>query len=135
MDILAAMFAYLVCLAGIVAGLVMSFVVFFSPPGEFSSAPATNAIAMVAGPSRASAAPISSVKAVAKTATKLDGPNKPVAAATAKPAIVSPVAIDAQQKPLFSQTHSRRLAEKARARQLAFREHSSFESRFLHFDD
>ena len=48
MDILAAMFAYLVCLAGIVTGLVMSFVVFFSPPGEFSSAPATNAIAMVA---------------------------------------------------------------------------------------
>ncbi len=133
MDILAAMFAYLACLAGIVAGLVTSFVVFFSPPGEFSSAPATNAIAMVAGPSRATAAPISSVRAVAKTATKLDGSNKQFAAA--KPAIVSPVASDAQQKPLFSQAHSRRLAQKARARQLAYREHSSFESRFLHFDD
>lgn len=132
MDILAAMFAYLACLAGIVAGLVTSFVVFFSPPGEFSSAPATNAIAMVAGPSRATAAPISSVRAVAKTATKLDGSNKQFAAA--KLAIL-PVASDAQQKPLFSQAHSRRLAEKARARQLAYREHSSFESRFLHFDD
>lgn len=134
MDILAAMFAYLVCVAGIVAGLVMSFVVFFAPPGEFSPPP-TQAIAMVARPSHISAAPVSPVKTVAKTVATLGGSNKRIAAATATPTAVPPVAIDAQQKPLFSPTHSRRLAEKARARQLAYREHSSFESRFLHFDN
>ena len=39
MDILAAMFAYLVCVTGIVTGLAMSFVVFFSAPGQFSAPP------------------------------------------------------------------------------------------------
>lgn len=131
MDILAAMLAYLVCVTGIVGGLVMSFVIYFSPPGEFSPPPA-RAIAMLAQPSHAAAAPVSPGKTVAK----MDASSKRVAATAANPTAVSPVvAIDAQQKPLFSPTHSRRLAEKARARQLAYREHSSFESRFLHFDD
>ncbi|MFZ0524098.1 MAG: hypothetical protein WA776_10065 [Xanthobacteraceae bacterium] len=131
MDILAAMFAYIGCLAGIVAGLVMSFVVFFSAPGEFSRPPA-QAIAMVARqPSQAAAAPVSAVKTVAKA----DRSSKQIAAASATPAAVPPVAFDAQQKPLISQAHLHRIAQKQRARQLAYREHSSFESRFLHFDD
>lgn len=130
MDILAAMFAYLVCIAGIAAGLVISFVVFFSTPGEFS-APQTHPVALVARPSHATAAPVSPIRTVAK----VGGSNKSSAAAAAKPTAVPPVALDAQQKPLFSQGRLRRLAEKERARQLAYREHSSFESRFLHFDD
>ncbi len=129
MDILAAIFAYLVCIAGIVTGLAMSFVVFFSAPAEFSAP--THAIAMVARPGHDTAARVSP----AKTVAKVSGPNKPIAAATATPTAVPPVAIDARQKPLFSQAHLHRLAEKERARQLAYRERSSFESRFLHFDD
>ena len=69
MDILAAMFAYLVCIAGLVTGLVMSFVVFFSAPGEFSAPPA-NAIAMAAtpnlSPNYGSPASAPSLKTIAK---------------------------------------------------------------------
>jgi hypothetical protein len=138
MDILAAMFAYLVCIAGLVTGLVMSFVVFFSAPGEFS-APPTNAIAMVAGPSlRPSQSPQHGLPAAAssvKTIAKISRSDGQIAAASAKPAAAAPIAGDARQKPLFSQAHLRRLAEKERAKQLAYRERSSFETRFLHFDD
>ena len=136
MDILAAMFAYLVCIAGLVTGLVMSFVVFFAAPGAFS-APPTDAIAMVAGPnlspsqspSLGSPSSASSAKTIAKI-SRSDGQM-----AAAMPAADAPVAIDARQKPLFTQAHFRRLAEKQRAKQLAYRERSSFETRFLHFDD
>ena len=136
MDILAAMFAYLVCIAGLVTGLVMSFVVFFAAPGAFS-APPTDAIAMVAGanlspsqsPNHGSPSSASSAKTIAKIG-RSDGQM-----AAAMPAADAPVAIDARQKPLFTQAHFRRLAEKERAKQLAYRERSSFETRFLHFDD
>jgi hypothetical protein len=140
MDILAAMFAYLVCIAGLVTGLVMSFMIFFAAPGAFS-APPTDAIAMVAGPTLSpnlspSQSPIhgspssaSSAKTIAKV-SRSDGQM-----AAAMPAADAPVAIDARQKPLFTQAHFRRLAEKERAKQLAYRERSSFETRFLHFDD
>ncbi len=132
MDILAAMFAYLVCIAGLVTGLVMSFVVFFSAPGEFSAPPA-NAIAMAAtpnlSPNYGSPASAPSLKTIAKI-SRSDGQS-----VAAVPAADSPVAIDARQKPLFTRAHFRRLAEKERAKQLAYRERSSFETRFLHFDD
>jgi|GEM_PF-4426170 len=132
MDILAAMFAYLVCITGIVTGLVMSAVVFFSAPGQFSAPPA-QAIAMAARPN-----PVGSSRAspVATTA-KLNRTGKQIASAGVKAKAVPPrtIAIDVRQKPLFSQAHLRRLAEKERARQLAYRERSSFETRFLHYDD
>jgi hypothetical protein len=130
------MFAYLVCTTGIVTGLVMSFVVFFSAPGTFSAAH-TETIAMVArpnlspsqSPNHGPPAPAASVKTIAKI-SRSDGQF-----AAAVPAADSPVAIDARQKPLFTPAHFRRLAEKERAKQLAYRERSSFETRFLHFDD
>jgi hypothetical protein len=135
MDILAAMFAYLVCIAGVITGLVMSFVVFFSPPGAFSGPP-TEAIAMVARANPPSSnhgapAPASPVKTIAKISRS----DEQLAAASPPPAADTPVAADARQKPLFSPSHQRRLAEKQRAKQLASGERSSFESRFLHFDD
>lgn len=132
MDILAAMFAYLVCVTGIVTGLAMSFVVFFSAPGQFS-APPTQAIAMAAMQRPVKTAPASPVETMAKT----EHADKQIAAAAAKArAVPTPtIAIDARQKPLFSQARSRRLAEKERARQLAYRGRSSFETRFLHYDD
>ena len=45
------------------------------------------------------------------------------------------VAIDARQKPLLSNAQLRRLADQERAKRLAYRERSSFETRFLHYDD
>ena len=137
MDILAAMFAYLVCIAGLVTGLVMSFVVFFAAPGAFS-APPTDAIAMVAGPNLSPNQPSPnhgspSSASSAQTIAKIGRSDGQMAAAM--PAADAPVAIDARQKPLFTQAHFRRLAEKERAKQLAYRERSSFETRFLHFDD
>jgi len=125
MDILAAMFAYLVGVAGILGGLALSFVLFFSPPGQISPTP-TRAVAMAARSDHAAPAPVSTV-------AKVRASHKPIAAA--KLPNGSLVAIDARQKPLNSQARLRRLAEKQRARQLAYREHSSFETRFLHFDD
>jgi hypothetical protein len=69
----------------------------------------------------------------AKTIVKISRSDGQMAAAM--PAADAPVAVDARQKPLFTQAHFRRLAEKERAKQLAYRERSSFETRFLHFDD
>ena len=63
-----------------------------------------------------------------------DQQNATVAAA-AKAVPPPTIALDARQKPLVSQTHLRRLAEKERERQLAYRERPSFETRFLHYDD
>jgi hypothetical protein len=132
MDILAAMFAYLVCVAGIVAGLTMSFVVFFSAPGQFSAPPA-QAIAMVVTQRPVKTAPMSPLKTIAKTESA--GQQVAVAAAAARAVPPPAIAVDARQKPLFSQAHLRRLAEKERQRQLAYRERPSFETRFLHYDD
>src|SRR5580693_8151736 len=117
MDILAAMFAYLVCIAGLVTGLVMSFVVFFAAPGAFS-APPTDAIAMVAGPNLSpNQSPNHGSPSSAKTIAKISRSDGQMAAAM--PAADAPVAVDARQKPLFTQAHFRRLAEKERAEQLA----------------
>jgi hypothetical protein len=132
MDILASMLAYLACVTGIVAGLAVSFVVFFSTPGEFS-APPPQAIAMAATLRPIETARASPVETIAKP-EPADQQNAAVAA-EAKAVPPPAIALDARQKPLFSQAHLRRLAEKERERQLAYRERPSFETRFLHYDD
>ncbi len=45
------------------------------------------------------------------------------------------VAADAQQKPFLTAHRMRQLAERQRERHVAFRERSSFEARFLGYDD
>jgi hypothetical protein len=136
MDILASMFAYLVCVTGLVAGLAMSFVIFFSAPGQFASAP-SQAIVLAARSSHGDAVKISPVNKVSpvKTIAGIGASDRQTAAAELKPIEPPTIAIDARQKPLASHAVSRRLAERARAKQLASRERSSFETRFLHFDD
>jgi hypothetical protein len=135
MDILASMFAYVVCMTGLLTGLIMSFVVFFSTPSQQAQAP-TGAIAMVATPSSTTAvkqfaATELPVKTVAK-AQQMERSETVVANAAAAQVAV---ALDARQKSLSSPNRMRRLAEKERARHLAYRERSSFEARFLHYDD
>ncbi|MGB7077845.1 MAG: hypothetical protein WBD53_11715 [Xanthobacteraceae bacterium] len=123
MDIISSMLAYVVCMAGLLTGLVMSFVVFFSPPGAQPTTP-TQAIAMVAKPSANDTAKASPVETVARART---------IAAVAAPQ--SAVAVDARQKPLLTAHRIRQLAERQRERHVAFRERLSFEARFLGYDD
>ncbi len=132
MDILASMFAYLVCVTGIVTGLVMSFVVFFSTPDPQS--PTTGrVIAMLA---KSSSIQTTRTSAETPTAT-IEQRDEHVASGAAKAEAMPPmaIAIVARQKPLFSKIHLGRLAAKERARHLAYRERSSFETRFLGYDD
>ena len=134
MDILAAMFAYLVCIAGLVTGLVMSFVVFFSAPGDILGAADRRHSdgGKTEQPEPANTALRHPLRQPRRSPRSADPTGRSLPRRTAAD---SPVAIDARQKPLFSQAHFRRLAEKERAKQLAYRERSSFETRFLHFDD
>jgi len=133
MDIIASMLAYVVCMTGLVTGLVMSFVVFFSAPGQQAPAPARAAVM-----TRPGSAPINKLALKEFPVTPVGSSHqakerqRPASDAAAAGAAVAP---DAQQKPLSSQSRLRRLAEKERARQLAYRERSSFEARFLHYDD
>jgi hypothetical protein len=128
MDILASMLAYLVCVCGIVTGLALSFAVYFGPVQQ--TATPGHVIAMVAEASAPQMARASTIKPAGGAE-----PAERKVAAKAKPDAVPMIAIDARQKPLFSQSRLRRLAAQQRARHLAYRERSSFESRFLHYDD
>lgn len=140
MDILASIFAYLVCVTGLVTGLVMSFVVVFSAPNPQSPLP-RHASAMVAKLSVAGtkASPVQTI-AEQKTAYAKQKnayiASTGAAAKTVPPKTARPVTIaaDARQRPL-PQAQLRRWAERERAKHLASRERSSFETRFLHYDD
>lgn len=117
MDILAAMLAYLVSVTAMVGAVVISFVVFFSSPqSSLPLLPAQQAEATVATPD-----PVTTIAAAAVPAA---GASEPVK-----------IAADVRQKHLLSTRQLRRLADKQRARRLAFRESSSFEARFLHYAD
>ncbi len=132
MDILASVLAYLVCVTGVVTGLVMSFMVLLSVAGLQSLLP-QQSVAMLTKPAMVETARSSPVTTIAK----IKQTNNRVGAAAAAAESASPVTVaaDARQKSLFSQARLRRLAEKERARHLALRERSSFETRFLRYDD
>jgi len=140
MDIIASIFAYLVCMTGIVTGLVLSLVVFFSDPNSQSAMPGQLA-AMAAMPSAGKTPGKTVVGRIAnnkQTDAQLQlkvqaNAHVPPAAKADTPQAA--IAIDARQKQLFSKSQRRRLAERARARHLAYRDRSSFETRFLHYDD
>ena len=68
-----------------------------------------------------------------RQATGRQAPGAGAATAASVPPV--DIAVDARQQPLMSNAQLRRLADKERARRLAYREGSSFETRFLHYDD
>jgi len=125
MDIIASILAYVVCMTGLVTGLIMSFVVFFSAPGGQPGAP-IQAVAMAAKPSANEMAKASPVEKAFPVVT---------VARARTAALKAAVALDAQQKPLLTPHRMRQLAERERERHLAFRERSSFEARFLGYED
>jgi hypothetical protein len=124
MDILASMLAYLVSVTGIIAALAISFVVYFSPPDQQPE----NVVAAAKPPLFDMAAP-AEIKGLKQT--DLRAASK---AEQAKPALPA-VALDAQQKPQTSPAQLRLLADKDRAKRLAYRANTDFETRFLHYDD
>lgn len=112
MDIVAAIFAYLVGVAGVVGALVISFVIFFSPSQAQLPLPAPPPAAMLASPD-----PVTTI------------------AAARSPESRAKIAADVRQKSALSRGQLRHLSEKERARRLVLREGSSFEDRFLNYAD
>ena len=142
MDILASIFAYLVCVTGLVGTLVISFVIFFSPPKLHgpASLPAVALVAKALPGEAAKASPVTTIAGIKQTEERDPAAFTTGRPDTAKAFATEPnrsraIADDVRQKPLHSRTHLRRLADKARAKHLAYRERSSFEARFLGFDD
>jgi len=127
------MLGYLVCVAGLVTGLAMSFMAVFAAPAQQAPLP-RHAVAMVGKPGPVVTTAAAAV-ATAIAATGQTGRHAVAIAARAATIPPPPIAIDARQKPLLSRTTMRRLAERERAKHLAYRERSSFEMRFLHYDD
>ena len=135
MDILAAMLAYLVSVSVIVGGLAISCVAFFATPDRPPAMPA-QAVAMVTEQHVVTTVARAKPPAMREPIDKRPVDKHPVpgaAKAASEPRI--DVAIDARQKPLLSNAQLRRLADRERAKRLAYRERSSFETRFLHYDD
>jgi hypothetical protein len=127
MDILAAMLAYVVSIAGIIAALAISFVVYFSAADQQPPMPA-NVVAATKQPLFDMAAP-AEIRGLKQT--DLRAASK---AEQAKPSLPA-VALDAQQKPQTSRAQLRLLVDKDRAKRLASRANTDFETRFLHYDD
>lgn len=126
MDIIASILAYLVSITGIFAAMAIAFIIYFVPPDQ--QMPEANGAA-TAQPRLVDMATPSEIKGIKKTDLRAES-----RAERAKP-VPPVVALDAQQKPQTSPAQLRRLAEKDRAKRLAERANTDFETRFLHFED
>jgi hypothetical protein len=147
MDILASMLAYLGCVTGIVAALVMSFFVFFSTPDQPAVPKHTVALASKASASRPgeSKVAMSSATATAADATpasKLGPKIGPMAAGVAsgapKAETVPQAASAAHLRPraqIGRAQYLRRLVQEERARRWAYQQDPDFDSRFLGYAD
>ena len=144
MDILAPIFAYLTCVAGIIGAFVVSFVVVFSAPNQSVNPQPNTAIAS------ASSAKTTTLVEAKNTAVKSGQSDKlavnytvnttqkrdaaPQAAATPlSPGEISQklAAIDAHQKSKISRVQWRQMVQQERSRRVA----SDFETRFLGYAD
>lgn len=126
MDILGSMLAYLGCVAGIVGALVISFIVYFSPPAHSTNI--KHAIAMVARPSVAKADQRTHIVTIVAQSTTTPQ------TATAPP----PTAVAASARPKAQSSRAqamRRLVEEERAKRWAYQQDPDFETRFLGYAD
>jgi hypothetical protein len=123
MDILASMLAYLVSVAGIIAALVASFVIYFATLDQQPPVPPMHVASAITRPSLVDVASVAELKKASVI--------KPTEADAAPP----PIAPDAQQRPSMSRAQLMRLARLQRAQRLAYRQSADFETRFLHYDD
>jgi hypothetical protein len=127
MDILAAMLAYLGCVGGVIGALVISFMVYFSPPSDQTilvkqSAATAQQIMSKASASRQASTDAQQPDRVATTLAQNVTPPKPGAS--------SPAQVQAMRA-----QYVRRLAQEGRARRWAYQQDPSFENRFLGYAD
>ena len=144
MDVLAPIFAYLTCVAGIIGAFVVSFVVVFSAPNQ-SVIPQPNAAIASASPAktttlaeakntvvRSGQSDKLAVNYTVNSTQKRDATPQ-AAAAPPSPGAVSQklAAIDARQKSKISRAQWRQMVSQERSRRVA----SDFETRFLGYAD
>ncbi|HUC50128.1 MAG TPA: hypothetical protein VMA30_12140 [Xanthobacteraceae bacterium] len=154
MDILAPVFAYLTCVAGIIGALVVSFFVVFSAPKQPVMADRSEMIASV---NATKSAPLADLKKPVLRDAAADNPAvnhvSPAtqkreeapqrAAAQAAPAQTSGPAIASQKlaagnlrpKSKITRAQWREMVQQERSRRLAYRQNADFESRFLGYAD
>ncbi len=151
MDILAPVFAYLTCVAGIIGAFAVSFFVVFSAPNGAAipqHSPAvvsvttskTDMLADAKSPVLKTApADNSAVNHVAATTQKREVtlPTKapPQAVAGQVTAAQKLTAFDARPKSKISRAQWREMVVQERSRRLAYQQNSDFESRFLGYAD
>ena len=132
MDILASMFAYVAGIGALVAGLAVSFFVFFAVPQE--------PIQTQAGPQTASAMlvrPSTANKPVTVDPHAKQSASHSEEHAAALPSAAQPTAYgrDFRHKHITSAVQARQLVQEKRARRWAYQQNSSFNSRFLGYAD
>jgi hypothetical protein len=143
MDILAPIFAYLTCVAGIVGAFVVSFVVVFSTPEQpalpqhgaamVSASPLKTAALAEAGKPAAKDGPADklAVNYVSNTQKREAAPQ----AAAAPTASQKLAAIDARQKTKISRAQWRQIVGQERSKRLAYQQGADYETRFLGYAD
>jgi hypothetical protein len=155
MDILAPVFAYLTCVAGILGAFVVAFNIVVSPPNHAALEPRNEPLASVTATKsapltdlkkRSAAADSPAINHAASTTQKREEAPQPPPARTASAQgssrVVSPAA--ATQNLAASQLHAkskitraqwREMVQQERKRRLAFQQNADFESRFLGYAD
>jgi hypothetical protein len=151
MDILAPVFAYLTCVAGIIGAFVVSFFIVFSAPnGAVIPEHDTAVVSATASKSdmladakkpvlKNAPADNSVVNHVAVTTQKrevtLPTKTSPQAVAGQTTAAQKLTAFDARPKSKISRAQWREMVAQERSRRLAYQQNSDFESRFLGYAD
>lgn len=144
MDILASMFAYLGCVAGLVGALAMSFYLFFAAPNPALTPADTSAVAAKSDLLRTAVAPRANPVATiaradthvaSRVASQEASPKASPEASNVPTADASPAAAPAKKTQLARAQLLRRLAQEDRARRWAYQQDPSFETRFLGYAD
>ncbi len=152
MDILAPVFAYLTCVAGIIGAFVVSFYVLLAPPAQRPIAPRVAAVESVSATKgdllakkpvshRAIVETAVNHAASAQTTQKREdtrhrvaraAPAETRAAAGASPKLA---ANDPRAKGKITRAQWREMVQQERNRRLAYQQNADFESRFLGYAD
>jgi hypothetical protein len=133
MDILASIFAYLFCVAGILGAMALSLSLVLSSPTR-SVAPAGAAAAQAAAQTAAVAVkPNTADPAVTKTIASAVVVSQPNAAPAPHSAASRLAKKDTRRKPALAQ--ARRLLQEDKARRWAYQQDADFDTRFLGYAD
>jgi hypothetical protein len=143
MDILAPVFAYLTCVAGIIGAFAVSFFVVFSAPNGAATPQHSPAVVSVTASKTDMLAEAKTP--VLKTAPADNSAVNHVAATTQKretalpaktpPQAAAGTALDARPKSRISRAQWREIVVQERSRRLAYQQNPDFESRFLGYAD